>query len=252
VKPYFDEHGVTIYHGDALAAMRQFPPSFADLILSDPPYCSGGMTEAQKGAATMQGVKRDSASRGRLPWFAGDNMTTGGLVWLLRSILIEARRVLVPNRSALLFTDWRMVPHLAPALESSGLRYRNMLVWDKGGGGMGRGFKPSYEVVLEYANGTTVYQAKNGSNMLRAARVHASKREHATQKPLALMRELMRVTLAPGGVVVDPFMGSGSTLVAAVECGARAVGVELDERHCETAVRRVRQAARRDVEAPAS
>lgn len=239
VKPYFQTDRVTIYHGDALAVLRQLASASADLILTDPPYCAGGMTEAEKTAAKSQGVLRgrDLKSPQR-DWFAADNMTTGGLVWLLRAALLQGRRILKPNRAALVFADWRMVPHLAPALESSGLRYRNMLVWDKGSAGLGRGFKPRHEIVLEYTNGSTEYPVLNGSNVLRCGRVHASRRRHPTQKPVDLLQELIRVTATPGGTVVDPFMGSGSTIVAALASGMNVVGSELDEQHCETAARR--------------
>lgn len=67
--------------------------------------------------------------------------------------------------------------------------------------------------------------------------------DHPTVKPTALMQYLLRLVLPPGGVVLDPFMGSGSTLVAAAELGIKAIGVELDEHSCETAAERLRRAA---------
>jgi DNA modification methylase len=240
VTPYYADDLVTIYHGDALAVMDTLSTGSVDLILTDPPYSSGGSFEAQKNTKA-QGLRSATVQSDDFEWFAADNMTTGGLVWLLRAVLIRARRVLHPNRAALVFTDWRMVPHVAPALESSGLRYRNMLVWDKRSPGLGIGFKPAHEIILEYANGTTEYQALDGQNVLRIPRVHASDKDHNAQKPVPLLSELIRVCTPGGGLVVDPFMGSGSTLYAAKRSSRRAIGIEIEERYCEIAARRCSQ-----------
>ena len=62
---------------------------------------------------------------------------------------------------------------------------------------------------------------------------------HPTVKPLALMRYLIQMVIPPGGIVLDPFMGSGSTLVAAAELGFHAIGIELDPEYAEIAARRI-------------
>jgi DNA modification methylase len=240
VTPYYADDLVTIYHGEALDILDGIATASVDLILTDPPYSSGGSLEAQKNTKA-QGLRSATVQHADFEWFAADNMTTGGLIWLLRAALIRGRRILRPNRAALVFTDWRMVPHVAPALESSGLRYRNMIVWDKRSAGLGTGFKPAHEIVLEYANGATEYQALDGQNVIRLARVHASEREHNAQKPVALLNELIRVCAPISGLVVDPFMGSGSTMVAAKSTSRRAIGIEIEERYCEIAANRCRQ-----------
>lgn len=240
MSPYYEDEAVTIYHGEAIEVLDTLATGSVDLLLTDPPYASGGSLEAQKNTKA-QGLRTATVQAADFSWFAADNMTTGGLIWLLRASLVRARRLLAPNRAALVFTDWRMVPHLAPALESSGLRYRNMIVWDKGHAGLGTGFKPAHEVVLEYANGATEYQVLDGQNVIRAGRVHASERDHNAQKPVGLLAEFIRVCAPVGGLVLDPFMGSGSTLVAAKSSHRRAVGIELEERYCEVAAARCSQ-----------
>jgi site-specific DNA-methyltransferase (adenine-specific) len=149
---------------------------------------------------------------------------------------------MVPNSAAFVFTDWRRVPTLGPAIESVGLRFRNQLVWDKGNAGLGVGFKPAYEVVMEFAKGTTLYAAKNGQNVLRYTRVPSGKKEHGAAKPVELLSEILRMAPPQGdGDVLDPFLGSGSTLVAAKSRGLRCVGVEVEERYCEIAAKRLAQ-----------
>ena len=238
--PYYEDSHITLYHGDCVEIMRAMDGVSVDAVITDPPYCSGGALEAQKNSGG-QGHRSERLASGEVEWFAADNMTTGGLVWLVRAVLVESRRVMKANRSAFVFTDWRMVPHLAPALESSGLRYRNMIVWDKMSAGLGMGFKPAHEIILEYTNGVTEYATKDGQNVIRSRRVASGTRDHACQKPLEVIARLIDVATPPGGTVLDPFSGSGSTLVAAKQRGRKAIGVELSEAHCETIARRCSQ-----------
>jgi DNA modification methylase len=123
---------------------------------AEPPYCAGGFTEG--GRTTANGAMGVAA----FDWFQGDNMTTPGLVWLLRRVAIEAHRVLVNKGSLCIFCDWRMIAMLAPALESSGLRWRNLVVWDKLVPGLGTGsFRARHELVLHFLKGASVPRYAN-------------------------------------------------------------------------------------------
>jgi len=237
---YYEDAFATIYHGDCLEIMRGMANSF-DAIITDPPYCSGGYLEAQKTGAKAQGLRGATVAADDFTWFVNDNMSTQGLMWLLRNLVGECRRVLKPNRSMFIFTDWRMMAALTPAMESAGVRYRNTLIWDKGNAGLGVGFKPAYEVILEFSKGQTEYYRKDGQNLLRVPRVHASEKEHGAQKPVKLLQQIMQQVMPPNGCVLDPFSGSGSTPLAAKELGFRAVGIECEESHCETIARRLAQ-----------
>ena len=236
-EPYYQKDGVTIYNGDCLQILRELPAASVDAVITDPPYCSGGSLESQKNTKGqgMLTVKHGAE------WFAGDNMSTPGLVFLVRACLVQARRFLKPNRSAMVFTDWRMVPNIAPAIESCGMRYRNMIVWDKGNPGMGVGFKPTHEILLEFTNGVTEYQSLKGSNVINSKRVHISKRKHPCEKPGDLLGKVLSVTVPEDGVVVDPFMGGGSVLGSCVRFGCQYIGIEIDERYCEAAASRLDQ-----------
>ena len=142
----------------------------------------------------------------------------------------------------LVFCDWRMVPNLAPAIESAGLRYQNMVAWDKGVMGLGMGFRAQHEIILHFTAGSPKYHDLGTPNIVKAARVTAADREHQTQKPVDLMQRLLRVVCPPGGTVLDPFMGSGSTGVACAAEGMKFIGVERDPEHFDTAVERLKAA----------
>jgi len=117
-----------------------------------------------------------------------------------------------------------------------------MLVWDKGSAGLGMGFKPAHEIVLEFSNGATQYAALDGQNVIRQTRVSTSERQHNTQKPIELMGELIRVAVPIGGCVLDPFMGSGSTGVAALKLGRKFIGIEIEPRYFDIACKRISEA----------
>lgn len=225
-----------ILHDDCLNAMRQLPDGCIDAVITDPPYCSGSVSEASRSAAKGQGLRSENINR--FGWFVGDNMGTAGLVFLLRAVAFESIRLLKDSGSMLVFCDWRMVPNLAPAIESAGLRYQNMVVWDKGSMGLGAGFRAQHEVVLHFTAGKPEYYDKGLGNVLKCPRIGAD-RYHQTEKPVSLIEQLIRVVCPPGGVVLDPFGGSGSTAVAAANLGRDAICIERDANHVATARRRL-------------
>lgn len=225
--------------GDCIAHLQQMETRSVDAIITDPPYCSGGSTEATRLQAKSQGIASDRSRRDDFKWFAGDNMTTAGFVWLMRQVAFEAERLLVPGGSLLVFCDWRMWANLVPALESGGLRLQNMIVWDKGSPGMGTGFRPTHELIANLTNGPGRYHSKHGSNVLRFGRVPGAAKEHPTQKPVDLMQALVRVASPKGGLVVDPFCGSGTTGVACMREGRRFIGIERDPEYAAIARRRI-------------
>jgi site-specific DNA-methyltransferase (adenine-specific) len=240
LKPYYDEAGIQLYHGDALevgewlAGDGEFAGDF-NAVATDPPYSSGTRREGQKGV--RKSMNRTAADD---EWFTTDCLTTNGFLWLMRSCARQWKRLLVPGGHVLSFIDWRMMPALAGSIESSDMRHVGLLVWDKTYFGMGHYFRNQHELVLHFTNGRSLPpQRKDVGNVLRYPPVRDG--EHDTQKPIELMQALVSVVCPVGGKVFDPFAGSGSTLLAAKLLGCRAVGVEADEGNCEIAANRLKQ-----------
>lgn len=234
-----------IVQGDALDVLRDLDGESVDAIITDPPYASGGKTETAK--------RRSRGMTSSGTWFTGDAMGTQGLVWLLRSIAFEAERILIPGGSLLVFCDWRMWGAITPAMESAGLILQQMIVWDKIAAGMGEGFRPTHELIAELRKQGGGARMGGASNILRHGRVPGAAKVHPTEKPISLMSELILTTTKPGGLVVDPFCGSGPTGVAAKLEGRRFLGIERDPRHVETAQRRIdstREQVRMDIQQP--
>ncbi len=225
----------TLYLGDCIEIMPTLGQ--VDAVVTDPPYCSGGATEATRVAATHQGLRSETIRSGRFSWFDSDNMTTAGLCELLRSMCVRAP---IPDTgSILVFCDWRMSTMLAPAMESAGFRLRNMVFWDKGHFGAGTGFRPRHEMILHLTKRSPTFYSASVGNVIADKRVGAA-REHPTQKPIFLMVELIRVVSPEGGLVLDPFMGSGSTAVGAISIGRSFIGIERSSKYFDIACKRIR------------
>jgi DNA modification methylase len=234
MKPYYDDGTVTIYHGDALEVIDSLDLA-VDAVVTDPPYASG---------TRMEAAKSSSGAMLRAGRFADrpidlDQMTTTGFVWLLRAIAIGVRPILPDGGSVLCFIDWRQWPNLVGALETANLRVQGMVVWDKEHFGLGNGFRSQHELVCHASKGVPTIYDKGVGNVLRHPRVEPV--DHPSPKPEQLMQRLIAAVTPPGGIVLDPFMGSGTTLRAAKNIGRRAIGIESVEAYCRVAADRLAQ-----------
>lgn len=212
---------ITLHHGDAFELLSSLNKDSVDVILTDPPFSSGGRREAARSVrkSMVRSVEDND-------WIAGDGMSTSGFVWTMREIGRQARRVLKPGGHLLSFIDWRMASPLAAALESADLRQHPTLVWDKTYFGMGALFRNQYELIVHTTKGNPSPPLRRDvGNVLPCKPIRGG--EHPTEKPVDLLSTLLSVTCPPGGLVVDPFMGVGSTGLAALRRGCRFAGSEL-------------------------
>ncbi len=236
MKPYFEEDGIAIYHGDCLTVMAGFDADSFGVLFTDPPYSSGARNSAAlRGRGSM---RRAEGKYGEDEWIGGDNLTAHGFAMLVRLFGVEALRVIEQDGHLFSFMDWRQLPVLQGSLESAGWSSRALLVWDKVHFGMGNGFRQQAEFILHASHGT-------GDNFLRhdIGTVFRALRQsddigHPTVKPTGIVQAC--ISAVPGRVL-DPFMGSGTTLIAAALSGREAVGIEIEERYCEIAAKRLAQ-----------
>ena len=213
--PYYDHAGITIYHGDCREILPAMEPASIDLVLTDPPYGIGAdrNLRANKQHGHAAAMSRDYGCGG---WDAAppDAATMGRVV-----------------SAAPLAIVWGGNYFCLPP--SSG-----WLVWDKDNGKNGYADCELAWTNLRQAVRRMRYRWM-GMLQERAGR-EKEERVHPTQKPLPVM--LWCMGFAPdAATVLDPFMGSGTTLRAAKDLGRRAIGIEIEERYCEIAAKRMAQ-----------
>lgn len=232
-EPYYADELVALYHGDALDVLPQIEARSVDAVLTDPPYSSGGRRENSR--SLRKSMNRTMSDE---DWIAGDAMSTGGFVWMMRAVAARTRPTLKVGAHFLAFIDWRMHGNLTGALESADLRQHPTLVWNKTYFGMGAVFRNQHEWIVHFSLGTPAKpQRRDVPNVLSYPPVRRG--EHPTEKPGALLETLLSVVTPIGGTVLDPFAGSGSTLLAARDLGRRSIGIEIEERYCEVIANRL-------------
>jgi len=213
VKPYYERDGITIYHGDCLEISAW---AHADVIVTDPPY---GI-RWKRGA---RGSYRPNSGPHRGIW--GDDDV---------SLRDAALAVAVPRPGLVFGSFYAAFP----------IGVKQVLVYHKpsyaGLIGANTPFRRDVEPIFLIGDwpavvptSSSVFHARSGLNGSGIST------DHPHTKPISVMLGLM--ALLPPGVVADPFMGSGSTLVAAERLGRRAIGIEIEERYCEIAAKRLSQ-----------
>lgn len=212
MKPYFERDGVTIYHGDSREVLPLLGDDSADLVLTDPPY----------------GVGKAEWDDDLPLWWMADAARIAPVLGLMPSIKHLLR---YPSGAGRLRYRWTLSAHLVNGMTAGPVGYGNWIP------------------CLVYASEDGAIWSRQ-SDVGRVVVGRAPKPPHPSPKPYEAMLWIM--SRLPGIRVVDPFMGSGTTLVAARDTGRRCIGIEVDERHCETAARRLDQLTLIPVAAPES
>jgi len=199
-----------------------------DMALWDPPYCSGGFQEAGKAQGSVGTTQKKLYATRKV---ANDTLSTRGYQALLKGAMKLADPSIV-----YIFTDWRMWLNLFDVVESSGFGVRNMIVWDKGTPGMGVGWRATHELVMFASKAALKFDNhKAQSNVIQASRT--GNKHHATEKPVALLEKILRVT-DMAETVIDSFAGSGSTVIACETVGPTCYAMDLDPLNCQTVIDR--------------
>ena len=211
MKPYYEDSSCVIYHGDCREVLPLLERESVDLVLTDPPY--GMKNNCDYTRFTMGPNGHGKASSRFYPPIHGDDEPFDPIPWL------SFPRVILFGSN-----------HFAARLPVG-----TILVWIKRlDGGFGSFLSDAELAWMKGGHG--VYCFRDTSLM---AETHA--RAHPTQKPERLMRWCITRSGSKTGDILDPFMGSGTTLLAAKNLNRRAIGIEIEERYCEIAAKRLAQ-----------
>lgn len=234
-----------VIHGEALAELAHLEAHSADAAITDPPYSSGGQFRGDRTQSTRtKYVQTDSTSGNQLAAFNGDSRDQRAYLTWCALWLAELQRVVQPGGICALFTDWRQLPTTTDALQAGGWVWRGIVPWHKPNGRRTQGrYANNCEYVVWGTNGPRPLDALPTSlgGFFQANAPRGRDREHITQKPVEVLRELVRIVPA-GGTVLDPFAGTGTTGVAAVLEGREFVGVEQNGHFHRIAAERVETA----------
>jgi DNA modification methylase len=237
VKPYYESGGITIYHGDC----REILPAITgvDVVITDPPYSQHTHNKQWIGSAlTNQGAKRVAMAHKGLGF---DPLTDELRAFAATQFERLSRRWVITFCDLEMITDWK------DAVEAVGLEYIRACVWDKvDSAPQFTGDRPASgaEVfVCAHRPGKKVWNGGGRRNVFRCPVNGKEKgsKPHPSTKPLGLMLDIVGLFSLEGETVLDPFMGSGTTLRACKDLGRKAIGIELEEKYCEIAAGRLAQ-----------
>ena len=199
--PYYDDGQITIFCADCRDVLPTLEAGSVDLVLTDPPY---GVGKAEWDEV--------------LPlWWIEDAARIAPILGLMPGV---ANLLACPNEVGRLRYRWTLSAHLVNGMTRGALGFGNWI-----------------PLLVYAADGVKLHQ--NISDVGRVVVGRDTKPDHPSPKPYEVMRWF--VSHLPSGAVLDPFMGSGTTLRAAKDLGRRAIGIEIEERYCEIAARRLAQ-----------
>ena len=217
-----DKPTITLINDDCLNYMRSMPDKSVDLVLTDPPYFSGG---------------RDGSTHLNNKNTFGNRMGREAMIWFVRGVAQECYRITQDVSHCYVFTDWRKYTDTKCSWESVGWECRSLLIWDKSNG-MGEYWRSTHEFIIFF---TKIQPAKlrHGGcfNVLKYPSV--KNKEHPAEKPVELICDLLKASSDYSQTIFDPFMGSGTTGVACKLLRRNFIGCEIDKKYFELAKRRI-------------
>ncbi len=234
-----------LYQGEACAIIQQLAGRDVDAIFTDPPYSSGGMMRGDRiQDVHTKYVNSDSESGHALKAFSGDTRDQFGY-WFWVSVWMSGLQgLLKPGGLVGLFTDWRQLPVTVAALQSGGFVWRGIVNWHKPSARPVQGrFTNACEYMVWGTNGPRELAGSVYPGLVSVNAPRGEDRDHITQKPVELLEAICKI-VPDGGLVMDPFMGSGTTGVACMNLGLKFIGVELDRHSFDAAATRIENAQR--------
>lgn len=240
-EPYLEREGIALYHAEELDILPHLAADSVDALIADPPYCSGAATLGGKSADPVQKYWKDGNACGR-PTFGGDHLDQRSFrFWCTLWIRLACRATKAGGYS-LVFSDWRQLPSMTDSVQAGGFTWRGIVPWDKGRGARAPHtgyFRHQAEYVTWGTKGPCLKALGRGPfEGVISAPIRRAEKLHLTGKSVEGMRTLVSA-VPPDGLILDPFAGASTTLLAACLEGRRAIGIEREEAYCEISAERL-------------
>jgi site-specific DNA-methyltransferase (adenine-specific) len=231
--------GQRLILGDCLEVMPLLGK--VDAVFADPPYSSGGQFRGDRMLATRNKYQL-TEHRDLYGDFTGDNRDQRGYAHWSALWTGVARSKTTARGILICFTDWRQLPTTTDAVQAGGWVWRGIANWDKTEAARpakGR-FRNQCEYAVWASNGPAPETGVCAPGVFRYS-VASEQKHHIAGKPVQLYSDMLQIC---GDIILDPFMGSGTTLVACQRLGRQGIGIELDPDYFDIACRRVDEATR--------
>lgn len=213
----------SLYLGDCLEVMRGIPDGSVDMVLTDPPYGVGYQSNRRTATEKFSKIAQDE-----------------GLGWLCE-FCDQLHRVMRNDTAAYVFCSWHNVDIFKQTLQKK-FKVKNLLVWVKnnhGSGDLKGAYAPKHEFVFFVHKGRCLLRDGRRPDILEFSKVSGSKMVHPTEKPISMLERLILDASDIGASILDPFMGSGTTGVAAKNLNRKFIGIELDPDYFQIAKDRI-------------
>ena len=216
IKPYYEEEGITLYHGDCLEIMPQLEDKSVDLVLTDPPY----------------GANRD---------YENDDLSEVNHREFVNKYLSESKRITRDNLVIIIGVKYQKPVTM---WLFNNMHYCWEFCWWKSNGMLnGKATFSKFEKVLWFAkNGGTYYRQKPEYTDVWNIPIRPDKNNfgHPTPKDIKGINRILNLLSKPNDLILDPFLGSGTTAVACKELGRKCIGIEISKEYCDIAIKRLK------------
>lgn len=215
-----------IYNMDCLEGMKEILDNSVDMILTDPPY--GIDYQSQR--------KKDKSEW--MPKIINDKKPFTGFIE-------ESARILKDDGCMMVFTRWDVQQEFVEEIKKNKLDIKNVIIWDKQIHGMGdlkRAYGSKYESIIFANKKRFRFPNKRPTDIISCQRVLPNKLKHPNEKPVMLIETLIRQCTGDDAVIIDAFMGSGTTAIACINTNRNYIGFELDEDYFNIAEERIKNA----------
>lgn len=222
---------IKLWHGDCLELMKDIHDNTVDMVVTDPPYkiITGGDSNGANSIRPKGILSGNRELMKSIPDFT---------LWLR-----ECYRVLKDGTQSYFMVNSSNLLRLGNAIESCGFKIHNLLVWEKNNCTPSQFYMKNCEYVFFCRKGRAKYiNDIGGSKTVHKVNNIIGKKVHPTQKPVELMEMYIKNSTNEGDLVLDPFMGSGSTGIACVNTERKFIGIELDDGYYNIARDRVNEA----------
>lgn len=218
--------------GNCLDLILQVPDNSIDLVLTDPPYkiVSGGCTTIKHATSGVLNGRLNTTKNGTM--FSHNDIE-------FKKWLPQVYRVLKDNSHCYIMINGRNLSELQRYSENVGFVYQNLLVWDKGNVTPNKWYMNRCEFILMLRKGKAKNINNMGTSTLLTIPNIKGRKQHPTEKPINLLKILIENSTKENDIVLDPFIGSGSTCIASVMTNRHYIGFELEQKYFSMACKRL-------------